>query len=64
MRRVLALLLLAPIGSPLITPLLLAYSRSDLPRMVNKLDLAENTSYRQAGFEGTRPTLRDDFSRM
>src|SRR5215813_2815752 len=31
MRRVLALLLLAPIGSPLITPLLLAYSRSDLP---------------------------------
>jgi hypothetical protein len=29
-----------------------------------KLDLAENTRYRQAGFEGTRPTLRDDFSRM
>jgi pimeloyl-ACP methyl ester carboxylesterase len=29
--------------------------------MVQKLDLAENTRYRQAGFEGTTPTLRDDF---
>jgi hypothetical protein len=26
--------------------------------MVQKLDLAENTRYRQAGFEGTMPTLR------
>ena len=33
-------------------------------RMVKKLDLAENTRYRQAGFEVTRSTLRDDFCRM
>jgi hypothetical protein len=33
-------------------------------RMVQKLDPSENTRYRQAGFEGTKPTLRDDFSRM
>jgi hypothetical protein len=33
-------------------------------RMVQKLDLAENTRYRQAGFEGTTPTLRGDFSVM
>jgi hypothetical protein len=31
--------------------------------MVQKLDLAENTRYRQAGFEGTMPTLRSDFYR-
>jgi len=30
--------------------------------MIQKLDLAENTRYRQAGFEGTRPTFRHDFS--
>ena len=28
-------------------------------RMVKKLDLAENRRYRQAGFEGTGPTLAD-----
>jgi hypothetical protein len=29
-----------------------------------KLDLAENTRYRQAGFEGTMTTLRSDLSLM
>jgi hypothetical protein len=29
--------------------------------MVQKLDLAENTGYCQAGFKDALPTLRDDF---
>jgi hypothetical protein len=33
-------------------------------RMVQKLDLAENTRYRQAGFEATMATLRGDLSLM
>jgi hypothetical protein len=37
---------------------------ADQVRMVQELVLAENTRYRHAGFEGTRPTLRNDFSRM
>jgi len=32
--------------------------------MVQKLDLAENTRYRQAGFEGGHATLRGDFFAM
>src|SRR5215472_666768 len=37
--------------------------RIDHARIVQKLDLAENTRYRQAGFEGAMPTLRGDLAR-
>jgi len=32
-----------------------------IARMVQKLDLAENTRYSQPGFEDAIPTLRGDF---
>jgi len=37
--------------------------RIDHARIVQKLDLAENTRDRQAGFEGAMPTLRGDVTR-